>query len=59
MASKKQHKQKSKKDVKSILIWNIPTELKDNFRLACFVSERTMRDVIMESMEKFVEATLV
>lgn len=54
--AKKQKEKKEKKVVTNFMIWNIPEELKNDFKARCAKDKRHMREVIIEFMDLFVSA---
>jgi len=49
-------KKKRMKTGTEMLIWGIPEELKHKFKMRCMEQEETMKDVIIDFMQKYTKA---
>jgi len=47
---------KPKKDSSPLLIWNIPKKIKKKFKAECAKKNKTMREVVIEYMDRFPHA---
>jgi hypothetical protein len=43
-----------KKDHCALLVWNVPKELREQFKQACRDKGRTMQDVVIELLHEYI-----